>query len=40
MKIIPIAGHMMPHYEFETENGNKFMMTIKEFERLKLEEVV
>lgn len=40
MKVIPIAGQMMPHYEFETENGNKFMMTIKEFQRLKLEEVL
>jgi uncharacterized protein affecting Mg2+/Co2+ transport len=40
LKNIPIAGQLMPHYEFITQNGNKFMMTIKEFERLKLQEVI
>jgi len=37
---IPIGGKLMPHMEFAAESGNKFTMTIKEFERLKLEEVI
>jgi uncharacterized protein affecting Mg2+/Co2+ transport len=40
MITIPIAGHMMPHMEFMAESGAKFNMTIKEFERLKLQEVI
>jgi hypothetical protein len=40
MITIPIAGHMMPHMEFMAESGNKFTMTIKEFERLNLQEVI
>ena len=37
---IPIAGKLMPHMEFMAESGAKFNMTIKEFERLKLQEVI
>jgi uncharacterized protein affecting Mg2+/Co2+ transport len=37
---IPIAGHMMPHMEFMAESGHKFTMTIKEFERLNLKELI
>lgn len=37
---IPIGGKLMPHMEFTAESGNKFTMTIKEFERLKLQEVI
>jgi uncharacterized protein affecting Mg2+/Co2+ transport len=40
MITIPIAGKLMPHMEFMAESGNKFTMTIKEFERLKLQEVI
>ncbi len=40
MITIPIAGKLMPHMEFAAESGNKFTMTIKEFERLKLQEVI
>jgi uncharacterized protein affecting Mg2+/Co2+ transport len=40
MITIPIAGHMMPHMEFMAESGAKFNMTIKEFERLNLKEVI
>lgn len=40
MITIPIAGHMMPHMEFMAESGAKFNMTIKEFDRLKLQEVI
>jgi hypothetical protein len=34
------SGKVMPHMEFMAESGNKFTMTIKEFERLKLQEVI
>lgn len=40
MITIPIGGHMMPHMEFMAESGTKFNMTIKEFERLNLKEVL
>jgi uncharacterized protein affecting Mg2+/Co2+ transport len=40
MITIPIAGHMMPHMEFMAESGAKFTMTIKEFERLNLQELI
>lgn len=39
IKNIPIASHIMPHYEFQTENGSKLLLTIREFNRLKLAEI-
>lgn len=37
---IPIGGKLMPHMEFMAESGHKFNMTIKEFERLNLQEII
>jgi uncharacterized protein affecting Mg2+/Co2+ transport len=37
---IPIGGKLMPHMEFMAESGHKFTMTIKEFERLGLKELI